>query len=418
MTGPFDGLRVVEFGRFIAAPYAAQLLADGGAEVLKVEPLLGDNTRQMAPIVPGEGRQFLNKNRGKRSLAVDLGNPEVLAGVQRLVGEADVVIANFRPGLAESMRLDYASVFEVNPRVVYAENTAFGRLGPMADAPGVDIVMQAYSGIAYLDEHGPRPIAQPAIDYGAALLMAWGISTALYHRERTGQGQKLDVSLLQAALVLQNNNMNHVDVVDGWRTEYVEYLKTAFAEGRGWDEILTEREALSPWALSRAYYGLFRTRDGMIGIGGLSKPFQRALVGVFGIDDPSVTDPNWESDDPKAHMSRVRAVVEAKFLEQSTAHWLEAIGATGVPVAEYHTQEQMLDLEQAWANEYLIRLDHELLGGLTMVAPPVKFSETPLAAGDASPVLGKHSREVLAEAGLEADAIERLIEAGAVVAPE
>jgi crotonobetainyl-CoA:carnitine CoA-transferase CaiB-like acyl-CoA transferase len=108
----------------------------------------------------------------------------------------------------------------------------------------------------------------------------------------------------------------------------------------------------------------------MISIGGLSKPFQRSLVGVLGIDDPSITDPECESDDPKAHMERVRAVVEAKFLERSTAHWLEAIGATGVPVAEYHTQEQVLDLEQTWANEYLIRLDQELLGGLTLVTPP------------------------------------------------
>ena len=418
MPGPFDGLRVIEFGRFIAAPYAAQLLADGGAEVIKVEPLLGDNTRQMAPIVPGEGRQFLNKNRGKRSLAVNLADPEVLAGVQTLVARADVVIANFRPGLAESMGLDYASVSEANPRVIYAENTAFGRKGPMGDAPGVDIVLQAYSGIAYLDEHGPRPISPPAIDYGAGLLLSWGIATALYHRERTGQGQKLDVSLLQAALVLQNNNIGHIDVIDGWRIEYVEYLKTAFAEGKSWDEVLDHREAISPFAVSRAYYGFFRTKDGMIGIGGLSKPFQRSLAALLQLDDPWVTDPDWQSDDMKAHMRRMRDAVVEKLATQTTAHWLEAIGATGVPVAEYHTQEQMADSEQAWANDYLVRLEHELLGGLTVVAPPVKFSETPLAAGDASPVLGKHSREVLADAGLEASAIDRLIEAGAVVAPD
>ncbi|MDA0350969.1 MAG: CoA transferase [Chloroflexi bacterium] len=418
MAGPFAGLRVIEFGRFIAAPYAAQLLADGGADVVKVEPLLGDNTRQMAPIIPGEGRQFLNKNRGKRSLAVDLGNPEALAAVQQLVATADVVIANFRPGLAEAMHLDYPTVFEANPRVIYAENTAFGRRGPMADAPGVDMVLQAYSGIAHLDEHGPRAIAAPAIDYAAGLLMSWGIATALYHRERSGHGQKLDVSLLQAALVLQNNQINHVDATDGWREEYVEYLKTAFAEGKSWEEILDHRDAISPWAVARAYYGLFRTADGVIGLGALSRPLQRSLTALLGIDDPFVSDPNWTSDDPKAHMQRVRAQVEAKLAAQPTAYWLAAIGATGVPIAEYHTTEQMLDLEQAWANGYLIRLDHELLGGITVVAPPVQFSETALEARDASPVLGKHTRELLAEAGLAPDAIDQLIATGAAVTPQ
>jgi len=418
MAGPYAGLRVVEFGRFIAAPYAAQLLADGGSDVIKVEPLLGDNTRQMAPIVPGEGRQFLNKNRGKRSLAVDLGNEEVLAGVRTLVAGADVVIANFRPGLAEAMGLDYETVLDSNPRVIYAENTAFGRLGPMADAPGVDIVMQAYSGLPVLDEHGPRPIAAPAIDYAAGLLMSWGIATALYHRERSGRGQKLDVSLLQAALVLQNNQLNHLDAIDGWRNDYVEYLKTAFADGKSWDEILDHREAIGPFAVARAYYGMFRTADGVIGIGGLSKPFQRSLLGLLEIEDPSVTEPNWESDDMNGHMRDMRTLVETKLMEWPTAHWLTAIGATGVPVAEYHTQEQMPDLEQAWANDYFVRLEHELLGGLTVVAPPVKFSDTPLAADEASPVLGKHSREVLSEAGLEADAIERLVGEGAIVASD
>ena len=188
MPGPYDGLRVIEFGRFIAAPYAAQLLADGGAEVIKVEPLLGDNTRQAQPVIPGEGRQYLNKNRGKRSLAVDLSNPEILEAVRSLVGGVDVVIANFRPGIAERLDLDYASVSGDNPRVIYAENTAFGPRGPLAGAPGMDIAIQAYSGFAPLDERGPSPLPFPAIDYAAALLIAWGIATSLYHRERTGRG--------------------------------------------------------------------------------------------------------------------------------------------------------------------------------------------------------------------------------------
>ena len=286
MPGPYDGLRVIEFGRFIAAPYAAQLLADGGAEVIKVEPLLGDNTRQAQPVIPGEGRQYLNKNRGKRSLAVDLSNPEILEAVRSLVGGVDVVIANFRPGIAERLDLDYASVSGDNPRVIYAENTALGPRGPLAGAPGMDIAIQAYSGFAPLDERGPSPLPFPAIDYAAALLIAWGIATSLYHRERTGRGQKLDVSLLQASLVLQNNLMNHIDAADEWRHEYVDYLQTAFSEGKSWEDVLEHREELSPWATPRAYYGFFQTADGTIAIAAAAPPLAQRLVTALEVDDP------------------------------------------------------------------------------------------------------------------------------------
>jgi CoA:oxalate CoA-transferase len=413
--GPFAGLRVVEFGRFIAAPYAAQLLADGGADVIKVEPLTGDETRRNGQIIPGEGRQYLNKNRGKRSLAVDLGRPEALEAVRRLVDRADVVIANFRPRLAEQMGLDYASVAARNPRVVYAENTGYGRRGPRADAPGMDIAMQAYSGIAHLGAHGPEPLANPVIDYAAGLLLAWGISTALYHRERSGRGQKLDVALLQAALVLQNNSVNHVDAVDSWRHDFIEYLKTAFAEGHTWDEVLARRDEMMPVRLARAYYGFLPTQDGTIAIAGGGRVVQRRILEVLQLEDPWVTDPAFETDDAAGHLDRIYERVCARLAEHPTAYWIAAFGANGVPVAAYQTPQEVLDDEQAWANEFLVRLEHELLGGVTVVAPPVRFSETPLAAETASPTLGKHTRAVLREAGLDAAAIDRLAGEGAIV---
>jgi formyl-CoA transferase len=414
-AGPFAGLRVVEFGRFIAAPYSAQLLADGGADVIKVEPLTGDETRRNGQVIPGEGRQFLNKNRGKRSLSVDLSRPEVIEAVRRLVDRADVVIANFRPGLAEQMALDYASVAARNPRVIYAENTGYGRRGPRADAPGMDIAMQAYSGIAHLGAHGPEPLVNPIIDYAAGLLLAWGISTALYHRERSGRGQKLDVALLQAALVLQNNNVNHVDAVDAWRHDFIEYLKTAFVEGHSWEDVIAKREDLRPVRVARAYYGFLPTQDGTIAIAGGGRAVQRRILEVLQLEDPWVTDPDFETEDAAAHLDAVYDRVCARLAEHPTAHWLAAFGANGVPVAEYQTPEEIIDDEQAWANEFLVRLEHELLGGVTVVAPPVRFSETPLAAREASPVLGKHTRAVLREAGFDDAAIDGLVADGAVV---
>jgi len=414
VTGPFAGLRVVEFGRFIAAPYAAQLLADGGADVVKVEPLDGDQTRRNGEVIPGEGRQYLNKNRGKRSLAVDLDHPEVIAAVHRLVHRADVVIANFRPGLPEAKRLDYASIAAANPRVIYAENTAYGRAGPLADAPGMDVALQAYSGIAFLSADGPQMLANPVVDYAAALLLAWGISTALYHRERSGRGQKLDVALLQAALVLQNNTVNHVDAIDGWRHEFVEYLKRAFVEGESWADAIARREELQPTRLARAYYGFLPTRDGVIAVAGGGTQIQRRMLGVLGLDDPWVTQPGWETDDPEGHTEEIYRRVTERLREQPTAHWLAAFARAGVPAAAYRTPQEVVDDEQAWANGFLVRLEHELLGGLTVVAPPVQFSETPLSVSPASPVLGKHTREVLCEVGLDDEAVSRLVAAGAV----
>jgi crotonobetainyl-CoA:carnitine CoA-transferase CaiB-like acyl-CoA transferase len=417
MAGPFDGLKVVEFGRFIAVPFCAQLFADGGADVVKVEPITGDESRRNGQIIEGEGRQFLNKNRGKRSLSVNLSDQAAREAVKTLVHRADIVLANFRPGLAEGFGLDYDSVSAMNPQVIYAENTGYVKRGPLAEAPGIDMALQAYSGIAQFHPDGPLPQPNPFIDYGAGLLMAWGVSTALYHRERSGSGQKLDIALLQAAIVLQNNNLYHIDAVDSGRVEFVEYLKTAFAEGATWAEVLERRAAASAFALMRAYYGFHRTSDGTIAIGGGSLAIRRQIAAVLGIDDRWVTEPGWLPEDGTAHAEDVLAQVSSRIGSETTAHWMTQFEQAGVPAAPVRMPEQLLDDEQAWANDYFVRLEHELLGGYTVTAPPVKFSETPLAAEDASPVLGKHTREVLREVGLDDPAVDALVEVGAAREP-
>lgn len=417
MAGPFEGLKVVEFGRFIAVPFCAQLLADGGADVVKVEPITGDESRRNGQIIDGEGRQFLNKNRGKRSLSVNLSDHAAREAVKTLAQRADIVLANFRPGLAEGFGLDYESVAAGNPRVIYAENTGYGSQGPLADAPGIDIVLQAYSGIAQFHPNGPVPQPNPLIDYGAALLMAWGVSTALYHRERSGAGQKLDIALLQAALVLQNNNLYHIDAIDGGRIEFVEYLKTAFADGATWAEVLERRAAAGAFVLMRAYYGFHRTSDGTVAIGGGSLAIRRGIVEVLGIEDRWVTEADWLPEDGHAHAADVMAQVSSRIASETTAHWMAEFARAGVPVAPVRLPEQLLDDEQAWANDYFVRLEHELLGGYTVTAPPVGFSETPLEAKAASPVLGKHTREVLREVGLDDAAVDALVESGAAREP-
>ncbi len=413
-TGPFAGLRVVEFGRFIAAPYCGQLLADGGAEVIKVEPIDGDETRRNGEVIPSEGRQFLNKNRGKRSLAVELRDEEVRASVQQLAAEADVVVCNFRPGQAAKIGLDWETLSARNPRLIYAENTAFGRKGPMASHPGMDLMMVAFSGLAPSSANGPVDLENPVVDYTAGLLLAWGVSTALYHREKTGLGQRIDVSLLHAALLLQNNNMNHIDVIDEWRQPYLEFAHKALAEGTPWEEIRSTKRAMQPHAVSRAYYGFFPTRDGFIAVSALGKANQRRLLEVLDVDDPWVLQPGWLPEDAREHNRTIEAKVGERFQANTTAFWLEAMQSAGVPAAPARLREELLDDEQAWANDCFVRLDHDLVGGLTVVAPPVVFSETPLRVDRASPVLGSDTVAVLQEAGLTAEQVSLLVEHGVI----
>ena len=413
--GPFRGLTVVEFGRFIAAPYCGQLMADGGADVIKVEPLHGDDARRNGTrLSPTEARQFLNKNRGKRSIAVKLSDAGVRQALRRLLDGADVVIANFRPGQAEDYGLDYETLAATNPRLIYAENTGFGKHGPLRHKAGMDMVLQAYTGLAPVGEAGPVPLNDPVIDYTAALLMAWGIATALYDRERRGRGQRLDVSLLQAALVLQNNSINHIDSVDGWRNDFVEYLKRAFQEGRSLDDVLAHRNTVKP-AIEPPYYGIFQAQDGLLALAAGGRGLQRRAVTVLGVSDPSLSEGGSVPDDIAAHTRAIRDQVAAAIRARPVAHWLAEFERASVPAGPVLLKDQVLTDEQVLANDYVVRLDHEQIGGITVVAPPVKFSATPLASADPSPGLGRHTREVLAQAGLDAGDIEAMVTRGAVV---
>ena len=416
MAGPFEGLRVVEFGRFIAAPYCAQLLADGGADVIKVEPLRGDETRHIGQVIEGEGRQYLNKNRGKRSIAVDLNEQEVRGAVQRIAAGADVIVANFRPGQSERLGLDYASLSATNSRLIYAENTAFGRKGPKANDPGMDLMMAAYSGITPSGPDGPVDLENPVIDYMAAMSLAWGVSTALYHRERTGDGQRIDVSLLQSALVVQNNFVNHIDVIDSaWRRPFVEKAKKALAEGATWREVADIKAEMMPHAFQRAYYGFYRTSDGFIAIAAPAKGLRERVVKVLEIEDLWVTEPGWLPDDGLVHVRKIRAAVEEKLLPRGSGHWISLLHGAGIPVAEVRLRDEIIDDEQAAANDYFVELEHDLVGSVKVVAPPVKFSETPLEAKRASPVLGNSTADVLREAGLTSDDVKRLAGQGSLV---
>ena len=390
-------------------------MADGGADVIKVEPLRGDDARSNGTRISAtEARQYLNKNRGKRSLSVKIDDPETLKAVQELVRNADVLISNFRPGQGEKLGLHYDEVIKTNPGIIYAENSAFGSEGPLAGRPGMDALLQGHTGIATMGDGEPDLLTDPIIDYTAALLMAWGIASALYHRERSGEGQKLDVSLLQAALVIQNNSVNHVDAVDEWRLEFVDYLKEAFARGDSLQDVLKHRDGVKP-VINPPYYGIFETSDGLLALAAAGPATRERAAKVLQIDDPLVQDPGFVPDDLNAFIVEMRAKVQARLRTNTTGHWMAAFDEAVVAAGTVQLKDQVLDDEQSWANDYLIRLEHEEIGGMTVVGPPVKFSATPLEVKSPSPPLGRHSREILAEAGVSEAQIAALIDKGVVI---
>lgn len=221
------------------------------------------------------------------------------------------------------------------------------------------------------------------------------------------------MSLLQAALVIQNNSIHHVDAADGWRKGFVDHLKAAFADGRTLAEVLAERERLKP-TIAPPYYGCFETKDGYIVIAAGGRGLQVRLAQLLGIEDPSLTDPDFKIDDIAAHTRRMRRRSAARLAEETTASWLAKFDAAGLPAGEYRLKDEIFEDPHVWENGYLARLDHDEVGGMTVVAPPVKFSRTPMATTTASPTLGRHSRDILVEAGLSAQEIDALVAAGTV----
>ncbi len=414
--GPFAGLRVVEVGRFIAVPFAAQLLADGGADVIKVEPLEGDESRLNTPVAPGEGRQFLNKNRGKRSIALRLGHPAAQAALGRLVAGADVALFNLRPGQAEEYGLGWEQLRDRYPRLIYADISGFGLAGPDAGVPGMDHIVQPRSGMAAAlgGVHEGMPVSStlPLVDYFGALLLAWGISTALYTRATTGRGQLVRTSLLAAALVAQNNYLTDIVSLDSWRPEFVRWLAAARADGAPYEEQLARRLRRRPSGTgAHVYARCYRTADGFIAIQAGTVPLQKRTIAALGADDPRLTIPGWQPEEPHVYFEEQAARLQATFFAGTTAEWLARLRAAGVPCADVRFPEEMYDDPQVLANGLITTMEHPTLGPVRVVGPPVQFSHTPLAAGR-PPRLGEHTRAALRGAGYDDPAIDALVAAG------
>lgn len=412
MRGPFAGVTVVEFGQFVVVPFCAQLLADAGARVIKVEPPAGDAYRSWSDqLAPGETRQFLIKNRGKESIALDLSHPRSAEVVHALVEAADVVLVNLSPAAIRRRGLDYDALAAINPRIVYAAATAYGQVGQEASRPGMDVVVQARSGL--LSSLGAERDGVPmhsevqAADYSAALLLYGGVASALYVRERTGVGQRVDVSLLGGALTMQNNSLGHAHDRDGWRPDFVaDRLPKLREAGAGAAEIESERRDLRPDPPSHtAHYRVFRAANGYLAVGAGSPAARQRLCAAVDLN------PELAVSEPEEFGRQL----ESALLERTTGEWLDLLAAVDVPVAPVRHVDELLFDEHAMEEGLIADYEHPVVGRYRGLGVPIRMSKTPLAAERPSPPFAAHTVEVLAELGFAADSIEVLCANGAVV---
>jgi crotonobetainyl-CoA:carnitine CoA-transferase CaiB-like acyl-CoA transferase len=419
MQGALTGVRVLDFTEYIAGPYAGQMLADMGADVIKVEPPHGDFWRLSNMVAPSESRGFIGVNKGKRSISIDLKREESREVIRRAVERSDVLLQNYRPGVAERLGLDYERLSAINPRLIYVENTAFGNAGPYAGKAGFDLVSQAMTGImAYEGGSGlPRSIVTTAVtDISSGMFMAFGVASALYQRERTGKGQRIEGSLFAAGVAIQYRPMLSIEAEDrAARDGLVRDLQEGRKAGKTYEEIMGDRRPGRPAGAVGPYYRTYEARDGYMVIACLNNRLRRAVRDLMGVSDPRVEGEEFAVMSVDAERAQqITAEIEGVIATKSVAEWCELLDARGVPCGPVRLPAEMFEDEHVVANDLVIELEHPVVGKIKMANSPLRMSAAETGARTASPALGQHTREYLSELGFEGGEIEALVRGGVV----
>jgi len=415
---PFDGVTVLELGQFVAVPWAGQVLADGGARVIKIEPPEGEPSRHIAPLVPGESRHFVIRNRGKHALPLDVRHPDAREILDALLARADVVLVNMRPGLAAELGVEHEQLAARHPRLIVGTVTAFGPRGPDAALAGMDMVVQARSGLMVtggkMKDGLPTTGESPIADYMAAALLAFGVASALYRRERTGRGGRVDTSLLQSALALQNNLMIRVENVDGPRhAEFRDWLTGARRSGVSFVEQVERMPRNRPVAMAAVYYRTYATKDAALAVACGSPSLRRKFIVAIGHQDPALAA---KVADVEAHYAALKRAVEATVASRTTEEWTAILTAAGVPASRVALPLEILDDVQPAVNAMFARQDHPALGPLMVLGSPVNLDGGGFAPGPPTPPFGSETRALLEWAGFAGASLERLLAGGAVTA--
>ncbi len=380
MPSALSGLRVVDLTSNLSGPYCAMILADHGADVIKVEnPAGGDDMRRTPPFVGGESAPFMLWNRNKRSVTLDLKSPEGKEAGRRLALSADVLIENFRPGVADRLGLSYAALSAENPRLIYCSISGFGQTGPYRTRGGFDLITQAMSGLAAINgpvDMGPMRLPIAISDVAAGMFGAIGVLTALAAREKSGRGQHVDVSLFESAVSFG-----------------VYEAASYFATGE------TPRK-LGQAHRGSAPYQIFQTQDGWIALGASSQNLWRKAIKVLGCEELA-DDPRFrEKADRVRNNEALVELLQERLRQHPSAYWFERLDAEGIPVGPVMNHAEVFADPQIRAREMVVEVDHPSAGRGRTLGIPVKLSETPGAVRRPAPRLGEHTAEVLAELGL------------------
>ncbi|TCP50032.1 crotonobetainyl-CoA:carnitine CoA-transferase CaiB-like acyl-CoA transferase [Tamaricihabitans halophyticus] len=390
---PLSGFRVLDLTRFLSGPYCTMVLAELGADVVKIEnPVQGDDSRRLAPKVNGESYPFAMPNRSKRSVALDLKQDAGRDAFLRLAASADLVVENFRPGVVARLGIDYPAVRAVRSDVLYCSISGFGQTGPYRDRPGFDIMAQGYNGFLRMTGHPdgrPAKVGIAINDIAAGATALYSILAAELHRRATGEGQYLDISLVDAGLA--------------WT---VWESGAFFGAGEVPEPTGTRHRRSAP-------YQAYRTADGYVTIGAnTERLWQRLVHDVFA--DPSLADdPRFRTlADRMANLDELQGRIEAVTSSEPTAHWIELLDHAGVPGGPVLTYDQALTDEHVLARDMVVELDHPIIGPMRTIGPPTKFSGLPYHVRSPAPWLGQHTTDVLGEAGFGAEEIAGLLASG------
>ena len=399
MSGPLSGLTVVDLTTVVMGPYATQILGDLGASVIKVEAPGGDNVRHVGPMKNrGMGHMFLHLNRNKKSIVLDLKKPAGRDALLKIAAKADVLIYNIRPQAMQRLRLGYADVAAANPRIIYVGAYGFGQQGPYAARPAYDDLIQGMSGLPWLLQQSgaeePRYIPATLADRIVGLHAVYAVTSALYHRERTGEGQAVEVPMFEC--------MSQMILGDHFGGRTFDPPQGAAGYAR----------VLAPQRKP------FRTKDGYICVLMYNDKQWQGFFRLIGRDDLYRDDPRFNSHENRsARIDEVNSFVAGEMLKRSTGDWLEVLMAADIPAARMNAIDDVIDDEHLTATGFIRMEEHPTEGTLRTTRAATQWSHTPPAPQCGAPRLGEHGAEVLRAAGYSDDEIRALAASGATTLP-
>ena len=417
LGGPLSDIVVIEFGNFVAGPTSGQLLTDLGANVIKIEPPVGEPWRHSSDSSPkGESRLFIALNRGKKSVCIDLKTPEGQKVCHDIVAKADAVISNNRTDTSEKLKYDWKTLSKINPKLVYVESTAYGPKGKKAAEPGFDLIMQAYTGIMSTENkiyHGaPSAVRSSSyIDYSTGYAMALGVVSGVLQARSTGKGVLLQTSLLAQALSMQAMQVVNVEKdlspSQKWINDKKEDL---FQKGVPYEDIQEDYSIQGGAPQIAQYYRAYKTKNGALALGCLAMHARKRIASLFNLEDARFDQQKKFSPKEMLKIGKdFEKKMENKFLEKNTNDWIEYLRSHDIPCEPMQFTEELVDNKQAIENNYVVELDHKT-GSKVRSSGPIFNVSTGNPELRSAPLLGENTEEVLLNIGYDEKQIKSLFD--------